>query len=585
MFKKILLLIVLISITCFFNVQGWAADSQSVISITGEVKQPLYITMNDLKKFDSDWVRLNEVTKDKKFHGVFYFHGPSLQTLLDFAGVRKEESAFPKLVDLAIVVRNKKGEQVVLSWGEVFYRNPADILLGIDVTPIMPHKLGNPAFAQEIAPSMVNQLKRKVGLPALVVANDFYTDRCIEDVTTIEVVNLHLSLPGKKGASIFSPQFTVIAGKGKSLEVKELSSYPQATLSAKSVGEGKGFHGLKSYKGVSLTCLLEKAGITSDLNSVIIASAPDGYRSLLSYGELFLGHSGGEVMIADSEDNQPLKKNGAFMLVLPNDLAADRWVKSVDRVEVITLKKEPKVYIISIGCSETKLITLEALSCLSKADAFVCSDELKNSLAGYIGDKPVLFNPIHSLKQIIHKPDPNLTCEQKEKLLKEQRDKEVQKVIAALNEGKTVVYLEYGDPGVFGSGRFLKDYVSEDKIEIIPGISAFNVSNALLKRDPTCKGSLVISAPSGLKSNEPLVKAIADKGETLVIFMGLKELPTLVPFLQKYYAGTTPISLVYNAGYTEKEKVVRSTLQNVLNATEKESEKWLGLIYVGPCLN
>jgi precorrin-4 methylase len=58
-----------------------------------------------------------------------------------------------------------------------------------------------------------------------------------------------------------------------------------------------------------------------------------------------------------------------------------------------------------------------------------------------------------------------------------------------------------------------------------------------------------------------------------------------VPFLQKYYAGTTPISLVYNAGYTEKEKVVRSTLQEVLKATEKESEKWLGLIYVGPCLN
>lgn len=95
----------------------------------------------------------------------------------------------------------------------------------------------------------------------------------------------------------------------------------------------------------------------------------------------------------------------------------------------------------------------------------------------------------------------------------------------------------------------------------------------------------MISAPRGLKSNEPLVKAIAENGETLVIFMGLKELSTLVPFLQKYYASTTPVSLVYNAGYAEKEKVVRSTLQEVLKATEKESEQWLGLIYIGPCLN
>ncbi len=44
-------------------------------------------------------------------------------------------------------------------------------------------------------------------------------------------------------------------------------------------------------------------------------------------------------MIADSADNQPLKKEGKFCLVLPNDLSADRWVKSVDRIEVITPQK------------------------------------------------------------------------------------------------------------------------------------------------------------------------------------------------------------------------------------------------------
>jgi hypothetical protein len=139
MFKRILLFAVLIALSCFFNAQVWA-EAQSIVSITGEVKQPLYMNMDDLKKFDSACVRLNEVNKDKGFHGVFYFHGSSLQTLLDLADIRKESSGFPKLVDLAIVVGNKKGEQVVLSWGEVFYRNPADIILGIEATPIMPKK-------------------------------------------------------------------------------------------------------------------------------------------------------------------------------------------------------------------------------------------------------------------------------------------------------------------------------------------------------------------------------------------------------------------------------------------------------------
>jgi hypothetical protein len=143
MIKKILLFAGLMVLSCFFNAPVWA-DGQSVISITGEVKQPLYMNRDDLKRFDSACVRLNEVSKDKKFHGVFYFHGPSLQTLLDLAEVKKEESAFPKLVDLAIVVRNKKGERVALSWGEVFYRNPADIILGIEATPIMPKKIRRP---------------------------------------------------------------------------------------------------------------------------------------------------------------------------------------------------------------------------------------------------------------------------------------------------------------------------------------------------------------------------------------------------------------------------------------------------------
>ena len=70
MFKKIIFLAFLIAVSCFFNAQGWA-DAQSVISITGEVKQPLYMNMNDLKKFDSACVRLNEVSKDKSYHGMF----------------------------------------------------------------------------------------------------------------------------------------------------------------------------------------------------------------------------------------------------------------------------------------------------------------------------------------------------------------------------------------------------------------------------------------------------------------------------------------------------------------------------------
>ena len=55
-------------------------------------------------------------------------------------------------------------------------------------------------MAPEVYQSRLDVLSRKVGYPKLVVANDFYTDRSLEDVTNIEVVDLHLKMAIRKTA-------------------------------------------------------------------------------------------------------------------------------------------------------------------------------------------------------------------------------------------------------------------------------------------------------------------------------------------------------------------------------------------------
>jgi precorrin-4 methylase len=67
--------------------------------------------------------------------------------------------------------------------------------------------------------------------------------------------------------------------------------------------------------------------------------------------------------------------------------------------------------------------------------------------------------------------------------------------------------------------------------------------------------------------------------------MGLKELKKLIPLLNKYYKDSTPISIAYNAGISRSEQLVRSTLKDILSKTDKEQEKNLGMIYIGPCLD
>ncbi len=335
MLKKILIFLISIELVLFVF-QIWIVPVP-VLSVTGEVKQTLHMDMEDFAEFDCAVVRLNEVSKDGRFHGVFCYSGPTLRELLDSAGIEKLKPEFNKHVDLAIVVRNKSGDEIVLSWGEIFYRNPADVIIALEAAPVIPHH--DRAHIPEVYWSWLDQLNRKVGMPRLVIANDFYTDRSLEDIVEIKVVDLHPKVDKKVMNILFSPEFTVSGNVEHPLDIDTLSSCQHKEVLYKEVGDGQGYHGLELAGGVPFVDILRKAGIREDLCSAVIVSAPDGYRALLSYGELFMAPSGRNVMIADMKAKRPVKKGGRFFMVIPDDLSADRNVKAIEKIEVINLQR------------------------------------------------------------------------------------------------------------------------------------------------------------------------------------------------------------------------------------------------------
>jgi precorrin-4 methylase len=340
---------------------------------------------------------------------------------------------------------------------------------------------------------------------------------------------------------------------------------------------------MKFFSGAPLSELLKKAGVTPDLNKVFLISAPDGYRSLLSYGEIFLSSYGKDITIADRESNQPIQTNGKFVLVLPDSLAADGSVKAVSKIEVITLKPKSNFYIIGVGCADTYLITLEAISAMGKADAFVCVEDLRKRFAKYIGNKPVLFDPFKSKQHLTDKSSSHVKAKRDQESLPEETKQNIQTIRDALRAGKNVAFLDYGDPTIYpGWMHWLGDLVKEAKF--ISGISAFNAANAMIGKHMGCKGSIVITVPDGIKANEAMLKAVAENGDTLVIYIGLKELKNLKPLFLKYYAETTPVHIAYRAGYSDSEKIIKTTLAEAADVAEKEQEKFLGMIYIGPCL-
>ncbi len=569
--------------SCLFASSALFAASSS-LGIVGLVKQPLNLSLEDLTGFDTINVQLNEVMQDGGFRGVFNYKGVPLKTLLELASVEKEESAFGKKVDLAILVRGENGKEVALSWGEVFYRNPDRIVIATSARPIMPkHSCTGCHSPEEYQPRM-DQLKRNIIFPKLVINSDTFADRCLDGITSIEVVDIRPRMPSQKSEKLYSPEFSISGPDIRTKTFKKLSGFPKIQMTVKHIGEGKGFHGIEKFQGIYLKALLETVDTKPDLSQVFLASAPDGYRTLFSYGEIYLDPAGERLLIADKINNEDFENGGRFMLVPPDDLMSDRDVKALQKIEIISLRQQPKLYVIGMGCGDTNLITLEAISYMSKADVFVAPEDISKRFQKYMGGKPVLFDIYEFAPPKVRKANKDLSEEQIQKILEEKHKTAASAIQAELNKNRTVAILDYGDPTIWSGWSWARDYFKAEQIEVVPGLSSFNVSNAMISDNIGCNGNIVLATPRGLKGNPDLIKAMAGKGETLAIFMGLKDLPELVSKFKQHYKTDTPARLVYKSGYSGSEDLLHTTLDSLEQAAAQHHEKFLGLIYLGPCL-
>jgi precorrin-4 methylase/DMSO/TMAO reductase YedYZ molybdopterin-dependent catalytic subunit len=568
----------------FCTSQGRA--DQSVLTITGLVKRPLSLTAADLANFQSNSVRISDIKKGGAFHGVFTTQGVPLKNLLELAMVEKEQSAYNRPLDLAIVVRNKDGKKVTLSWGEVFYRNPADITVAHSATPVMPHKMNcaschSPGFTKPY----LEQLTRPVGLPKLVLAKDFDADRSLENIVNIELVSIEPKGPAKKKGELFAPRLSVTGLSEHPVTIFSLENLPRTTVTVNVVGDGRGFHGRHVYSGVPLLELLRTVGKDPDLHSVVVVSAPDGYRSLVSWGELLLSPQGQRILIADEIDGNPIEKGGKFMLIIPDDLAADRDVQAAAKIEIHTFDDAAKIYLIGMGPGDTNLVTQLALSRLGRTDAIVAPKELYDIHASYLTGKPLLFDSMELIhKNIYAKAHPEISRDKLDEAFATARKDAARHIRQELTAGRSVAFLDWGDPLIYGSSRWIRSFFAEEEIETVASLSAFNVANAVLGKDVTCKGSVILTVPKALQKNGALLKAAADNGDTLAIFIGLREFENLLPLFQQYYSAETPVAFVYNAGISNSEQVITGTLANIPGKIGKGKEDQLGMIYIGPCL-
>ena len=351
------------------------------------------------------------------------------------------------------------------------------------------------------------------------------------------------------------------------------------------MGDGKGYHGIDNYSGVLINDILEKAGINPDLSKIFLISAPDGYRTTFSYGEVFLNRVEDNTIIADIKNGKKIEKEGKFIFVPSDDLMSDRDIKSVEKINVIDLKRQPKLTYIGLGCGDTDLITMEAVTAMSRADVFICPPDIQKRFAKYIGGKPILMDIYDFIPPVIKKQNPGLSQSELNKILDDKRKGIADAIKAELNKGKNVAILEYGDPTIWSGSEYIREYFDTDMFDIIPGLSSFNVASSLLNRHTGCKGSMVLTTSRGILENPSMFESAAKNGETLSIFMAMKDLPGIVKFFNSVYAPDTQVHIAYRAGYSGSEKIIITDIKGLKNTIDSETEKNLFLVFIGPCLN
>jgi hypothetical protein len=465
--KKIIS-VILIGIAAFMCTKLHAAS----VSVTGIVKQPLNLSLDELGRFKTIRVQLNEILKDGSYRGAWFYYGVPLRTLLETAFVEKEESAFSKSIDLAILVRNAEGRQVAFSWGEIFYKNSSDVILATSATPIKPHHGCNSCHKSEVSDRYMKQFDREIGFPKLVVACDGYADRSIENVVSIEVVNTGLSIPPGSSERLFSPSFVVAGDVKDELTITDLSGFPRKDMRVIQMGEGRGYHGIYDYSGALFNDVINRAGIEPGLSKVFLISAPDGYRAAFSYGEIFLNRSKENLLIADTQNGKKIESGGKFVFVPSGDLMSDRDVKAVAKIEVMDLERKPKLTFIGIGSGDTDLITMEAVTAMSRADVFICTPDIKKRFAKYMGDKPVLLDIYEITPPRMKKKYPELSPQELNEKIEKTRVEIADSIKAELKKGKNVAVLDYGDPTIWSGAEYIWEHFDSDMFDIIPGLSS-----------------------------------------------------------------------------------------------------------------
>ena len=232
-------------------------------------------------------------------------------------------------------------------------------------------------------------------------------------------------------------------------------------------------------------------------------------------------------------------------------------------------KHQPKLTLLGAGPGSADLITIRGLRALRSADV-ILYDALAN--------EELLQNaPPHALKINVGK--------RANKHRYRQEEINLMAVGYAFSHGH-VVRLKGGDPFIFGRGHEELQYAQAFDIEtvFIPGVSSSTALAGLQQVPLTHRsystGFWVLTGTTRYGDLPEDFELAAQSNTTLVVLMGLRQLPKITRLLRQHGKAETPVMVVQN-GSLPSEKVALGTVSTIEQAVQTAGIKTPAIIVIG----
>ena len=159
-------------------------------------------------------------------------------------------------------------------------------------------------------------------------------------------------------------------------------------------------------------------------------------------------------------------------------------------------------------------------------------------------------------------------------------------LIDFVRQGKKLVRLKGGDPGIFGRlAEELSPFIEHDLLfRVIPGVSSLNVattgSGILLTRRGISRGFSVIT-PRLADGKKDTISIHARKELPIVLFMAVGKINEIVDqLISENRSGDEPATMIFGAGSVE-EKIICGNLSNIEKKVKEFFSELPGLLVIG----